>query len=273
MTAYEQVLRAKRYFWNPTESAHAEARSLLENAVRLDPNYARAHATLAIIYSEEIFNRFNVRPDSLDRLGRAARRAVALDPTDALAHEALANYYFYNKQPELFEMEAAKCLSLNPNYADGLVWLSHSRGILFGRERLIEAEADIRRGMRLDPNHPGSYYEALARLLFFAGRYEEALAAVNKSIQSDDYMWTPYWTALIQAQLGNLDAARAAGSRFLQLRPGSTMASVIQDFSIHESYWDTYFEAAPKAGIPLGDVGALEVAGLKKAKTQLDESR
>ena len=63
--------------------------------------------------------------------------------------------------------------------------------------------------------------------------------------------------------------ARAAGSKFLQLRPGSTMVSVIQDFSIHESYWDTYFEAAPKAGIPLGDVGALEAADLKKVKTNL----
>jgi len=51
------------------------------------------------------------------------------------------------------------------------------------------------------------------------------------------------------------------------------MASVIQDFNIHESYWDTYFEAAPKAGIPLGDVGTLEVADLKKAKTHLDESK
>jgi len=197
VTAYEQVLRAKRYFWNPTESAHAEARSLLENAVRLDPNYARAQAFLALIYLEEIFNKFNVRPDSLDRVGRAARRAVALDPTDAVAHDALASYYFYTRQPELFEMEAAKCLSLNPNYADGLVWMSHMRGILFGRERLIAAEADIRRGMRLDPNHPGNYYEPLARALFFAGRYEEALAAVNKSIQDDDYMWKHYWTALI----------------------------------------------------------------------------
>ena len=258
LTAYEQVLRARRYFLNKTEAAHTEARALLEDAVRRDPDYALAHAYLALIYGDEFNMGFNTQPDAIDRMERVAKRAVALDPMDAWAHSSLAEYYFHTHQRELFEVEAQRVLALNPNFAEGLVWLSFRRGQLFGRERMMATEVDIRRGMRLDPNHPSKFHRVLARVLFFAGRYEDAQAEINKADHGDDNMWKHYWTAVIQAQLGNLDAARAAAGRFLELRPGSTLVSLVKDYNIHESYWDTYFEAFPKAGIPLGDTDRLE---------------
>ncbi len=260
LTAYELVFRARRYFWNPTEAAHTEARELLEEAVRRDPDYARAHALLAIIYLAEFDLGFNTQPDAIDRMGRAAKRAVTLDTMDAESHTSLAEYYFRTHQPDLFEAEAKKALALNPNFARGLIVLSHRRGQLFGRERLMAAEADMRRGMRLDPNHPIFAYRFLARALFFTGRYAEAQAEINKAGHGDDHVWKHFWTALIQAQLGNLGAARAAAGRFLALRPGTTFASLAKDYNIHESYWDTYIEAFTKAGIPLGDIDGLEAS-------------
>ena len=230
LTAYENVLRAMGHFYNPTVAGHAAARDLLEEAARRDPDYARAHAELAFVYLEEHSESFNPLPESLDRAGRAARRAVELDPIGWRSHWALAEYYFYTHQIDLFEAAAKKTLELNPNAADALSLLAFRQGQIFGLDRLDEIEEMIRRAMRLNPNHASQARMQLARALFFKGSYEEALAELNKAGFSDDFPWKHYWAALIQARLGNLEASNTAAGIYLELRPGSTMASLIEEF-------------------------------------------
>jgi adenylate cyclase len=66
------------------------ARAALERAVEEAPDYADCWALLSMLYAEEHKHGFNPRPDPLDRALEAARRAVALAPSNNLAYHMLA---------------------------------------------------------------------------------------------------------------------------------------------------------------------------------------
>ena len=80
-------------------SANRKARPLLEEACRIDPDFAEAHAWLAMnlhygwMYCYE--------EDSRDRALTLAQRAVALDPTNADAHVILGYLKIFAHAPDL----------------------------------------------------------------------------------------------------------------------------------------------------------------------------
>ena len=257
LTAFESVGRARKLLASMQRANLEPAGQFLTDAIARDPDYALAHALLAAVHMRSFTQATGDEPgtDLLEEAGRLAKRAVELGPFEHTNHRALSEYYFFTKQLDLFEAEAKKALDLNPNDAGMLAMFAVRFAQVFGRERLGETEEMIRRAMRLDPHHPSYFHDALVRMFFFTGRYEEAQAQINKADLPEDYAWRHYWTALIQAQLGNLEAASTAAERFMTLQPGATMQSLIGQWNLHESYWDTYMEAADKAGIPLGTVG------------------
>jgi hypothetical protein len=57
---------------------------------------------LGIIYVEEYTHGFNARPDPLGRALAAARRAVEAEPSNHLAHHALASVLFYRRELQAF---------------------------------------------------------------------------------------------------------------------------------------------------------------------------
>jgi TolB-like protein/Tfp pilus assembly protein PilF len=259
LAVFESVAHARQLFFSTRYADLISAHGLLENALERDPDYAPALALFSEVLLAQgwLTTDPDLRSDLLAQGGQAAQRAVALGPFDYTSHLALAQYYFFTKRLDLFEAEAKRTLDLNPNSAYALSNLAVRITQAFGRDRLGETEAMIRRAMRLDPHHPAWFHETLSRMLFFTGRYDEAQTQINKAALADDYPWGHYWTALIQAQLGNLETSQAAAQRFLKLQPGITMRALIDQWNLHESYWDTYIEAAAKAGIPLGDIESI----------------
>lgn len=97
------------------------ATRLLRRAIELDPNYAPAHATLALADRYTLPTAREVRPDQ--RLGPThnARRAIALAPNLAIGHAALGRVL-----PPGPEAEAAirRAVQIDPNDADSLAWLA-----------------------------------------------------------------------------------------------------------------------------------------------------
>src|SRR5262249_41288616 len=67
LSAYDCLLRARRYTWTLSADMHAEARDLLEKAVELDPLSADAHALLANVYLGEHRFEMNPRPNPIGR--------------------------------------------------------------------------------------------------------------------------------------------------------------------------------------------------------------
>jgi TolB-like protein len=83
VSAYEHFLRYRSALRLGDEIA---AREHALEAIRIDPNYARALGALAALYSYEIFSRASKMPEAdADRLSRDfAQRAVAADKSDVI---------------------------------------------------------------------------------------------------------------------------------------------------------------------------------------------
>ncbi len=100
LDAYDCVLRARRYTATLSTDAHAEARDLLEQAIRLDPSSADAHALLANVYLAEYRFDANPLPDPVDRAQTMAEIAVGLDGQNAYARCWLAVVHIFRGENE-----------------------------------------------------------------------------------------------------------------------------------------------------------------------------
>ena len=115
LSAYDCLLHAYQYQIKPSEAQHSKARDYLEEAVAIDPGYARAHAELARAYLGEELLGWNALPDPLGRAKRSAETAVRLDPGDPFGHHVLAMVHHQLKEFGKFEAEAKLCLDDDPN--------------------------------------------------------------------------------------------------------------------------------------------------------------
>ena len=98
-----------------------EARRLLERSIALDPNYARAYATLSYTHLFAWIFRLDedhLSPTALERAHRLARQAVQLDPNLPIAHAQLGQVLTFQGQHEQSIAEFEKAMALNPNFTD-----------------------------------------------------------------------------------------------------------------------------------------------------------
>ena len=249
LEAYECVLRVSAYYRdNFVASEHARLREGLELAVKSDPAYADAWASLCAIYLDEYRFNFNPRPDPLDRALNAAKRAVGADPTSQPAHHALAHVYFYQHKLDLFLLEAERTIAINPNNASYLAYLGQCLHYA-GDERGI---ALVRKAMRLDPFYPAWLNFPIAHFHFEKGEYEEALAATRK-IDIPGLFWYQLYLAAIYAQLERQKEAQFAVEELLRLYPGFTADTVVQErrkWNATDESIRRWVAALRKAGLP-----------------------
>ena len=90
LEAYDCVLRGRELWERFTPEANREARRLYEEAIELDPDYARAYASLAWTYLVEHSERWAGPEDQpLERALDLARRGVMVNPASHSNHLAL----------------------------------------------------------------------------------------------------------------------------------------------------------------------------------------
>ncbi len=185
LDAYQCRLLATEYWREPSAEHHAHVRTLLERAVKIDPDYAGAWGMLAIIYGDEVRGGYNVRddPPPFQRALQAAERSVALDPLNATGLHALFLTRYHLGDFDGFETAADKALRANPNYPDMLADLAFCR--IFRGEIEVGRELLARANM-LSPDPPGWYHAGSCILHFQAGDYEAALTAARRV---GDAMW------------------------------------------------------------------------------------
>src|ERR1035437_10342922 len=98
LSPYETVLRVFSFHERMTPEEHAELRDVLERIVKIAPGESDCWAMLATLYSDEHMFGFQGPPDPLGRAAAAARRAVELAPSSALALQAVSQSLFYRKE-------------------------------------------------------------------------------------------------------------------------------------------------------------------------------
>jgi TolB-like protein len=121
--AHALYLQATAVF-NRRDGAHfPEAIVDLKQAIRLDPNYARAHARLASLHV--IANNYTGvdQAESLAACEHEAGLAIGLDPSLAEPHAALGTMHEYRREWLPARVEAERAVELDPSDTLAQFWL------------------------------------------------------------------------------------------------------------------------------------------------------
>jgi TolB-like protein len=175
--AYTLYLKG-RYGWNQRNRPSLDASiPYFNQAIAKDPGYAQAYSALADVYS--VLPYFGGNPaEDFPKSSIAAREALRLDPTLAHPRAILASIQMaYEWDFAGGEAEFRKALALDPNDATAHQWLAENLGMIGGREK--EALFEIDRAHLLDPTSP-VILRVKGSVLVAARRYDDAITVCQQ---------------------------------------------------------------------------------------------
>jgi TolB-like protein/predicted Ser/Thr protein kinase len=188
-----------------------DARDYFEHAIRLDPNFAQAHAGLALTYTLAASLNLLSPQESYPKAQQAARRALEIDPNLASAYTALAEIESdYNWNWEAAEAYNKRALELTPNSAPA----HHTYAEFLARMgRFDEAAYHSDIAHLLDPTRIN--YEAVRALHYlYEHRFDDALAQSQMVIEKDKSAYLAYlYFSVVQATKGNFSEGIAAAEQ------------------------------------------------------------
>ena len=161
-----------------------ESRSLLEKAIKIDQNFARAYVGLAFTYVFEWWAS-EVSEKSFEILNKAeqfARKSVILDPQLADAHLVMGHVHMLRKERSEMLSSLYRAIEIDPCLSDAHRQLGFS---LAESNQPEEAISVIDKGIQLSPCDPllFDFYRAKSHAYFAAGKYETAIQWAKRSIQ------------------------------------------------------------------------------------------
>jgi len=181
--AHGYYLRAKGYLQEYAEPQSIDAAvNLLEQALRVDPDYAQAHAALG----EALWNRYRLSDDTVwvDRAAGECRTAVALAPDDGAGYRCLGTVYN-------------------------------------GTGRAEEAAAELELAKRLDPTDDATYI-ALGSAYQNEGRLDLAEATYEEAVALRSHYWGGYsWLGAFYLRHGRIAEAIDNLQQVVMLAPDS----------------------------------------------------
>jgi len=208
--AYDHVLRAMEHGLRIAPRDNSMAREEARKALEADPDFARAHAILALTYINEGGNFWVEDPASSFRCAYdAARAAVAADGRDPWAHAMLGiAELWHNHAFDRAVASMAHSVELNPGS-------SYFRG-LYANVLSYVGPADsaldqIEIAIRMNPHIPPVYYVFRGRALLVLRRVDEALSCLQPLVnRMPGHLTVVALVAVAFAAAGRVDDAREA---------------------------------------------------------------
>jgi len=249
-TAYDLLLQSQQFVFAGMPAEAAKAITLLEQALKLEPNYSAAHAYLSWCLHAR-FGRGGLREE--DRLAAVdhARAAVALGNDDATTLAIAALVLAYDGHDvstalKVFDraLELSNCnvFALCFNAAI-LAWI--------GRSELAIERAQ--RALRLGPFDSLIWraHHALSIAYFDSHRYGDAADSARSVIAANSAYSLP--RAILAAallRLGRLDEARAAARTVLEHEPSFTIHGTARYAELEPAVFRPMADAWREAGLP-----------------------
>lgn len=187
--AYRLFLQGKNLADRRNPADFRKAIDYFEQALRLDPNYALALAWMANAYHGLGVQRAESPRDVIEKSKQAVKRALELDPNLAEAYTVRARInYSFEWDFAAAERDFQRALELEPNnemthcwYA---VWASYNG-------RFDQAMTEIETALAINPG--SVYYQReRGRILYFARRYDEAVAQLKRVSELEEsfiHLW------------------------------------------------------------------------------------
>ena len=181
IAAYELYLKGKVHLNRDALAGLQLAGDAFERAVAADPNFAAAHALLALDYGLMAYYQLRPAGEAWPRARAEAERALAIDPKLAAGHAALGFALgLYEWKWKEAEQALRRAVAVDGDSAEAHVALAVA--VLVPTGRLSEASAEFAKGLESDPQsylaNVGAAYAFLAQ-----GRDAEAIARYQRAIE------------------------------------------------------------------------------------------
>ena len=161
--AHDAFMQGRQYYVQRTPDAWTEAVRYYEKAIKLDPNYGRAYAALALIYCECSHTMWHeslgVSWEKANELSEKYLQTAMINPT-ALAHQVASKMLIYKNKHDEAVAEAEHALDLDPNDANSYLTMAYA---LMYTGRPKKAFEYVEKAMRLDPLYPAPYMDLYRR--------------------------------------------------------------------------------------------------------------
>lgn len=212
--AYLLYLQGKNLMGQRSLKAMTKAVEYFEQAVLLDPNYARAYAGLAHASVNAGAMRGGLTRANSEQIKGMINKALELDNNLAEAYAARADLTLkYEWDFPAVEKDLLRAIELEPNN-DLAHWLYALLSAYRGN--LDKAMEEIETAQAVDPSAL-MYKRDRGRILYYARRYDEAIVQLQRVIELDDNFGTAYgWLWGAYEMKGDYDTAYQSLFKFLR---------------------------------------------------------
>lgn len=222
--AFDHFVQGMQDLNRLTKQSTRSAIEHFQQAVAIEPRYAKAHAKMAWAHLINVtFGWADDQAATLKKAREAADAAVSADDAEAWAHWALAGCAMLDRHHDRALVNMRRALELNPNDADVLT----DMGLFCSwAGKAEEGLTHALKAIKINPHHPEYYTDQLGGIYFDARQYENAI----RTFEGLRTLCTPatlIYLAASHAALGHIETARAFVAKLLAMEPKSTV-----------SYWD-----------------------------------
>ena len=250
LDAYDLYLRALPYLVSVMPADAKIAAGFLEDALKLSPDYAAAHAFLAWCHEICFMRGGYDEPEKIAAL-RHARTAIASGTDDATAL-AIAAFVvaWLNREHKAALSAIERALSFNPSSATAL---HKGAEIAAASGNLAVATAYANRALRLSPFDPLAFsaHLALGHVAILEARYEDAASHYANTVQANPRFSTLYFIqAAALALAGHAEEARPIAQQGLELEPQVRVRELFDHILFDRGLMSKLMEGARLLGLP-----------------------
>ena len=258
--ALDYIFRGRAAAAKPlTRDNIAEAISLYERALALDPHSVAAQSFLATALTSRVMGQVSdTKEDDIARAEVLARQALAASPRNWLSHFARGNVLRAQDRAAEAIPEYETVLAANRNYVGAIMALGQCKLFTGSIEVTIPL---MEQAIRLSPHDPalGVWYSQIGRVHLLQSRADEAIVWLEKARSANSAL--PYvhaWLASGYALTGESERAAAEVAEARRLSTDGRYTSIARLRAV--GYWGvpkiralyetTIAAGLRKAGVP-----------------------
>jgi TolB-like protein/Flp pilus assembly protein TadD len=221
LAAYDLYLRGLELYATGRDE-NETAVELFRQAIRLDPEFAAAHAQLSASYMQRV-QTYGFPREWADSGVVVARRAIAVDPALANGYWALGTNLNQLGRTSEARRALERAVELDPSFHAALIGLAV---ISRHQGRYDEELRWAQRAILVDPTSPFStVHHALA--YWFLGDAEQAVHWLERTRQvSPNFPWTHLIAVYLEFSTGRTSEGAARAQRWLDERPGDFVGMI-----------------------------------------------
>ena len=195
--AYNAYLQSRYHNARSNAESAAKAIAAAEEALRLEPRYAEAYASMALAWQMIAVTKGVNGKEAFERSREAAKTALEIKPDLAAARSAMAYTHLYAD----WDLAAAEAQLRAADQKDPAVL--NNLAAVRGAQRQTEEAAQLNReAIRLDPLYAPHYMNLASRLVQL-GRFDEAEINIRKVLEMQPKATGPHNLLTIIALLRN----------------------------------------------------------------------